>query len=100
MYYHNFIIHYLNLFYCSDTAEIHFGLNDYNTRDQYLKAIDEVRYKRGTTNTAAALQLLREEGFGHPGDRSNMKNIVVLFTDGGSNSFDKTIQEARKARYD
>ncbi len=36
--------------------------------------------------------------FNGQGDRPHLKNIVVLFTDGGSNSFDATIAEARRTR--
>ena len=37
-------------------------------------------------------------GFGGQGDRPYLKNIIVLFTDGRSDSFDQTIAEARATR--
>ncbi len=36
--------------------------------------------------------------FGGQGDRPHLKNLAVIFTDGGSNSFDATIAEARRTR--
>ena len=62
------------------------------------EAIDQSLYDRGKTNTAWALQVIREQGF-HPlnGDRPDVPNIAVLFTDGGSSNFDATVEQARLA---
>ena len=53
-------------------------------------------YTMGTTNTAAALAMMRTDHFtsGH-GDRSNMPNVGVIVTDGRSNDKDQTWREAR-----
>ncbi len=83
----------------SDTAHIELHLNSYNMRYELQDAIDKIVYRRGTTNTADALRLLRTEAFqtAH-GDRPNLRNIAVVFTDGGSNNFNMTLEEAYKAR--
>ncbi len=39
-----------------------FTLADYNNRQQYLDAINDIKYRPGTTNTADALNMLREQG--------------------------------------
>ena len=111
-----------------------FTLSDYNQRQDYMDAIDNIQYKAGGTNTAAALNMIRNQGkltttlsqknwsifgsiiilflrvahhvnnpffflgFGGQGDRPHLKNIVVLLTDGDSNSFEQTVAEARATR--
>ena len=39
-----------------------FTLEKYDQRQDYLDAIDAVQYKAGTTNTADALNMLRNQG--------------------------------------
>ena len=83
----------------SDNARIDFPLNAYNNRVDMIRAIDDVAYTRGTTNTASALRLVRQQVFRRQGgDRPDLRNIVVLMTDGGSNDFAETLKEARLAR--
>ena len=47
----------------SSDARIEFQLDDFNTRDSIQTAIQNIPYVSGTTNTAQALQRLREEIF-------------------------------------
>ena len=80
-------------------AQAKFYLNQFFTRTELKKAVDAVGYTYGTTNTAAALKLLREEMFTNAkGDRSNYPNLAIVFTDGGSNKFQDTVDEARLTR--
>ena len=44
-----------------DTAKIEFQLDRHETRFDIQQAVMNVSYTYGTTNTAAALQMLREE---------------------------------------
>ena len=57
-----------------------------------------MEYTRGTTNTAAALQYVRQDMFGGSGDRSNVPNLAVVLTDGNSNDKDATVEEAMAAK--
>jgi Mg-chelatase subunit ChlD len=83
----------------SDDAELHFNLDDYNTRTDIKNAIDQVQHKAQSSNTARALELARTRGFlRERGDDPTNRNIVVLFTDGNSNDFDSTVREARELR--
>lgn len=83
----------------SDDARIHFRLSDYNNRVDMIRAIDAIPYTRGTTNTASALRLVRQQVFREQdGDRPDLRNIAILMTDGGSNDFSETLKEARLAR--
>ena len=82
----------------SNEAKMEFNLADYDNRDDIKKAVDKVEYTHGTTNTAAALRMLRNEMFRGTMDRPAIKNVAILFTDGGSNDFEETIKEARLAR--
>ncbi len=46
------------------------------------RTIDELPYQMGTTSTDEALSQARNEIFGHPGDRVNVLNVVIIITDG------------------
>ena len=85
----------------SDGVVPQFFMDDYTKRADILKAITRVDYIGGTTNTAGALKILREEMF-KPGRgaRQGTNKVAVVFTDGGSNNFDDTIKMAKEARMD
>ena len=56
-----------------------------------------IPYTRGTTNTGKALSFLKSQMFtSNKGDRSNVDNVAVVITDGGSNDKNKTLIEAHK----
>ena len=55
-------IQYICLFLRSDEAVMQFTLSDYNQRQDYMDAIDNIQYKAGGTNTAAALNMIRNQG--------------------------------------
>ena len=55
-------IHYVCLLLHSDEAVMQFTLSDYNQRQDYMDAIDNIQYKAGGTNTAAALNMIRNQG--------------------------------------
>ena len=61
-----------------------FHLGDYNTTQGVLNAFN-LRFSGGTTNTASALRLLRDEMFTpERGDRPDNINVAILLTDGKS----------------
>ena len=73
----------------SNTANQHFKLNKYTTKDGVLNAFAFMP-DRGKTNTANGLKVVRSEVFvSSAGDRSGVPNIVLLFTDGRSNMNEK-----------
>lgn len=82
----------------SDTATLDIPLGEYFTRTDIRNAIDKIQYRRGKTNTAAALRMLREQGFSNNRISSFMRKIAVILTDGNSDNFLETIEEAKKAR--
>ena len=83
----------------SDQAKLQFRLNEYDNRLDMKAAIDEIPYTHGTTNTAAALKLIREQVFQpNVGDRDDLNNVAILLTDGNSNDFAQTLLQARLAR--
>ena len=83
----------------SDRATVHIHLKDFNARQELKDAVDTIPYDRGTTNTADALRILRNEVFvERNGDVPALKNIAIILTDGGSNKFEDTIAEARLTR--
>lgn len=83
----------------SSEARLEFKLDNYTTRADMIEAVRDVKYVPGSTNTADALRLARAEFFKpEAGDRQFYKNIVILFTDGGSDDMMETLEEARLAR--
>jgi len=47
----------------SDSVDIDFRLDDYASRAEVVTALDYIRYTGGLTNTAAALNVLRNQMF-------------------------------------
>jgi len=84
----------------SDNGEIIFNLNKYNSKVKYLNGLN-IMYKGGTTNTADALRMLREQMFtSNNGDRDENQgpNIAIILTDGKSNDQDQTWRQATQLR--
>jgi hypothetical protein len=70
----------------ADSPRIEFDLDDYLSRWDLINAISFPLIS-GTTNTAAALDQLRQIGFlTENGGRPDARNVVVLITDGHSNN--------------
>jgi len=61
------------------------NLDAHSSVDSLRSAISSLSYARGSTDTAAALAYVRTRMLtSAAGDRSNVSNVVVLLTDGGS----------------
>lgn len=90
----------VGLIYWSDSAFVAFNLSDYTTRQDVIQAITYAPYLGGKTNTAAGLQLLRQEAFQESaGDRSYAKNIAILVANQEATVHQSaTIAEAIKCR--
>ena len=67
----------------SNYAQIRIPLNQYTSLEPLQTAILDLPYSGGRTNTTGALRLARTEVFTEAnGDRPNVKNVIVLITDG------------------
>ena len=85
----------------SDDARVEFDLSEgVESRQQVMDLITAIPYNGGTTNTADALRVAREDVFGRSGDRDDVENVLVLFTDGGSDNYEETLTEAIATRLD
>ncbi|XP_052778428.1 uncharacterized protein LOC128215858 [Mya arenaria] len=79
------------------TVEIH--LDDYHNRDDLFNAIQSIRYVRGSTATGDAIQRMREDMFDfRHGDRPNVDNVCIVITDGDSDNYTHTVDQAKLAR--
>lgn len=82
----------------SSKPTLEFGLGMYNTTAQVDTAIDNIQFSAGSTDTGAALQMLRMTGFKN--DRPAVPNIAIIITDGLSSDTVETQQQARLAKND
>ena len=84
----------------SSDVQVQFYLKDHPSRVSAYWAMDRVRYRFGSTNTADALQTLRHDVFNPAnGDRPDASNIAIVITDGESNVHkDRTVKEAELLR--
>ena len=85
----------------SSSATARFYLNTYHDKAALLTAINNLPYSSGGTNTAAALDLLRQQGYtqangGRPQSQA-VPRIAVVITDGYSNSYSATVSAATSA---
>lgn len=86
----------------SDSAEVQFQLNTYNSKQDVFEHIRRVEFVGGRTNTADALRIMHEGMFTSAnGDRSGAQypNYAIVFTDGSSNVNEaQTIPQAIQAK--
>jgi len=69
----------------NNDAILEFKLNEYDTNQEVIDAIDKIPQTFGNTNTAAALRALQRGFTADNGDRPNVPNVGVLVTDGQAN---------------
>ncbi|XP_041374199.1 uncharacterized protein LOC121387240 [Gigantopelta aegis] len=84
----------------STRVSVMFHLNQHKSRRAYMRAVDEIPYQYGSTNTAGGLKTMRTEMFTKQnGDRRRVKNVCIVVTDGVSNiNARSTVPEAERAR--
>jgi hypothetical protein len=70
----------------NEASFVEFKLDRWNTKQQIIDAIKAINYEGGNTNIAAGLRITRTGIFGQSGDRSDVTNVAVLFTDGIANT--------------
>lgn len=82
----------------SSRSMVQFHLGAYRDTDTINRVIDSVSYTRGRANMAGAFNTLRRRMFHGNGDRSNVRNIAYVLTDGSADiNADNTMQEAELA---
>ncbi|XP_061165063.1 matrilin-2-like [Saccostrea echinata] len=84
----------------STWARIEFNSKDYTNKNDLFKAVDNISWQYGSTNTADALLIMHDTMFtAINGDRADVPNICIVITDGVSNiNYGRTIPEAEAAR--
>ena len=76
-------------------ADLEFYLKSYLDKSSLLDAIAKIDYTSGTTNTAEALEFVREYMFQPSnGARENVTKMVIVITDGKSNVKAETLAQA------
>jgi collagen type VI alpha len=72
-----------------------FWMNDHNTKQKLINAIDRIIYTGGTTRTDLGLKYIRNNAFtAAHGDRPGVNNILIVTTDGKSTNPQSTKTEA------
>ena len=82
---------------------IHFNLNEYKNASSLTQVVSDIPYGGGGTNTAGALRATLENAFTEAnGGRhtSGIPRVVVVVTDGQSNSFSDTMTAAAELHED
>lgn len=83
----------------STNVQIMFNLNTYRNEHEIVDAIGSIPYDVGGTNTHMAFQTARTVMFTtENGDRPEIDNVIILFTDGASAYPSSTIHEAQLAK--
>ena len=83
----------------STQVHIQFQMNEYTSKGEVYRAIDNIPYRYGSTNTADGLKAMRSMFAPRFGDRRGVKNVAIVITDGVSNiNARRTIPEAEGAR--
>ena len=83
-----------------DEARVDFYLDSYTSKEDVIQAVRVLNYNGGRTNIADALELAREDVLdANRGDRQDVPNFLILFTDGKANiNPDDTIPQAIDTR--
>ncbi|CAH1788338.1 unnamed protein product [Owenia fusiformis] len=82
----------------SNSADVEWDLNSYNTKAELLSKVDNITQTKGSTNTADAIAVTRDQMFvSAKGDRTNVANTIILITDGIAKGNDP-IPEANLAK--
>ncbi|XP_062601604.1 cartilage matrix protein-like [Saccostrea cucullata] len=74
-----------------------FKLGEFNDKKDIKEKIQSVWYQGGGTNTGKALNYVRTQSFPVNGGRPDVPHIVIILTDGMSQDFRYTVQEAAAA---
>ena len=76
----------------SDNPHLIFNLNNHTDNTTLVKAIQNIQYIRGSTNTAEAIRYVLDNSFTpEAGDRDTADNVLIVITDGQSNNKSQTL---------
>ena len=82
-----------------DGAYPKFDLNTYTDKNAMMTAVNQITYPKGSTATHTALRYVRETSLTpSKGDRPGAHNVVIVMTDGRSDSPGATESEANKLK--
>ena len=77
----------------------HFDLDTYSTKYDHMNALTLPYFINGRTRTSLAINNLYESMYtSSAGDRRDVDNVALLFTDGRSENRLQTLEQARAAR--
>lgn len=82
----------------SEVADVIFYLDEYDNAKDMVEVIKNLQYTSGSTNHSGALKTMRTEVFTpEHGDRSDVRNVGVMITDGVSTvAENETVPEAMR----
>lgn len=80
----------------SNNARVNINLGEINAPFEFRKAVNQIPFEPGLTNTAAAIELARQQ-FRQNG-RQDAPHVLLVVTDGRSNDRDATLQAAANTR--
>ena len=80
----------------SNNARVNINLGEINTAFEFRKAVNQIPFEPGLTNTAAAIELARQQ-FRQNG-RQDAPHVLLVVTDGRSIDRDATLQAAANTR--
>ncbi len=66
----------------STDAQVIFNLSRYSRKTDVMKAVFDTSQEGKKTDLSAALNVARKTVFQPPGDRPNVVNVILMFTDG------------------
>ena len=79
----------------SSAPMIQFNMNTYHDTDTINRAVDAIHYTRGMANMADAFKEVRTRMFNTADDRSNVRNVIYLLSDGSNDiKREETMMEA------
>lgn len=83
----------------STESSVKFHLNQFQTEEELLDAVDSIRYMAGSTNTSGAIRIMRTEMFAaENGARADASKVAIVITDVSNINYHKVVPEAEVAR--
>ena len=80
----------------SNDARVNINLGEINAAFEFRKAVNQIQFQPGLTNTATAIELARQQ-FRQNGQQDT-PHVLLVVTDGRSNDRDATLQAAANTR--
>ena len=98
---HRYMGTHVGLIQFATEPRIEFNLNTYFTAREIMEYLNQMTQIGGETNIAYALNMMTNDVFGRAGDRSDIKNLAIVITDGTHNAEGWNVEnEAKLAKGD